>query len=183
MAVPQAAFTSAQPVARAAVAVTPQQIASASVNKSAAVAPTRQSVLGAHASTANHVPAPPAATMNRQVVANHTPPPPPLPSHKDNRLSPLIPDSPCRGRSCRRCVHRLRRLRVPMSNRRLPASQPRQSRPVRQIRWAPAECQSPAATHSTACESAECSSPRQPVPQLPANQPNRPPTQPAPTSV
>jgi len=39
MAVPQAAFTSAQPVARAAVAVTPQQIASASVNKSAAVAP------------------------------------------------------------------------------------------------------------------------------------------------
>jgi hypothetical protein len=77
-AVPQNTFAGAQPVARAAVKVTPQQIASAPVSGRVAVAPTRQAVLGAHASTAGHVAAPPAAVMNRQVVAKKTPPPPPV---------------------------------------------------------------------------------------------------------
>src|SRR4029077_7593960 len=76
-AVPQAAFASAQPVAKAAVRVTPQQLASASVNRSAAVAPTRNGVMGAHANTAGHVAAPPQAVASRQVVAKAAPPPPP----------------------------------------------------------------------------------------------------------
>lgn len=42
MAVPQTAFTSAQPVARAAVVVSPQQLANASVSARVAVVPTRQ---------------------------------------------------------------------------------------------------------------------------------------------
>ncbi len=76
-AVPQAAFAGAQPVARAAVKLTPQQVASAPVSARVAVNPTRESVLGAKASTANHVTAPPAAVRSRQVVAKKTPPPPP----------------------------------------------------------------------------------------------------------
>jgi hypothetical protein len=78
-AVPQRAFASAQPVAKAAVAVSPQQIAAAPLSGRVAVAPTPQAVLGAKAATANHVTAPPAAIRNRQVVAKATPPPPPVP--------------------------------------------------------------------------------------------------------
>jgi hypothetical protein len=78
-AVPQNAFASAQPVAKAAVKLTPQQIAAAPVSGRVAVAPTPQAVLGAKAATANHVTAPPAAIRNRQVVAKATPPPPPVP--------------------------------------------------------------------------------------------------------
>ena len=61
MVVPQHAFTSAQPVAKARVQVTAQQIASAPMSGRVAVAPTRESVLGAKAATAGHVTAPPAA--------------------------------------------------------------------------------------------------------------------------
>src|SRR6202042_492271 len=50
-AVPQQAFTSGQPVARAAVAVNAREIASAPVNARGAVAPTANSVFGSHAST------------------------------------------------------------------------------------------------------------------------------------
>jgi hypothetical protein len=79
MAVPQNTFASAQPVAKAAVQVNQQQIASASLSGRVAVAPTKEAVLGARASTAGHVTAPPAAVANRQVVAKRTPPPPPVP--------------------------------------------------------------------------------------------------------
>jgi hypothetical protein len=78
-AVPQQAFTSGQPVAKAAVAVSATQIASAPVNARAAVAPTANSVLGPHASTANHVKAPPAAVASRPIVAKAKVPPPPVP--------------------------------------------------------------------------------------------------------
>ena len=77
-AVPQRTFTGAQPVARAAVRVDEREIARASVSSRVAVAPTRDSVLGARASTANRVAAPPAAVANRQVIAKKTPPPPPV---------------------------------------------------------------------------------------------------------
>jgi uncharacterized protein DUF6600 len=76
-AVPQGAFAGAQPVARAAVKVTPQQIAAAPVSARVAVNPTREAVLGAKASSAGHVTAPPAAVANRQVIAKKTPPPAP----------------------------------------------------------------------------------------------------------
>src|SRR5499427_265822 len=76
-AVPQQSFASAQPVARAAVAVNPRQFANAPVMTRAAVAPAPQAVLGAHANTAGHVAAPPAAIANRAIIARTAPPPPP----------------------------------------------------------------------------------------------------------
>jgi hypothetical protein len=78
-AVPQRAFSSGQPVARAAVAVNARDIASAPVNARATVAPTSNSVLGVHAGTANRVAAPPAAVASRAVVAKAKAPPPPVP--------------------------------------------------------------------------------------------------------
>ena len=83
--VPQRAFASAQPVARAAVAVNAQQLASAPVSARVAVVPTQQAVLGAKVSTAGHVTAPPAAVMNRPVIAKKTPPPPPVPFAKQQQ--------------------------------------------------------------------------------------------------
>ncbi|MGB6988567.1 MAG: DUF6600 domain-containing protein, partial [Candidatus Sulfotelmatobacter sp.] len=79
MVVPQQAFVSAQPVARASVTVSARDIAAMPVNARASVAPTRASVLGAKAATAGRVAAPSAAIANRQVVAKKTPPPPPVP--------------------------------------------------------------------------------------------------------
>lgn len=93
-AVPQNAFASAQPVARVAVKVTPQQIAAASVSGRVAVVPTRQAVLGAHAATANHVAAPPVAVMHRAVVAKATPPPPPVPFAKKQQALAAHPGQP-----------------------------------------------------------------------------------------
>ncbi|HEV2399868.1 MAG TPA: DUF6600 domain-containing protein [Candidatus Sulfotelmatobacter sp.] len=76
-AMPQHAFASAQPVARNAVQVNPRQFRDAPVVSRAAVRPAPQAVLGAHANTAGHVAAPPAAVANRQVIAKTAPPPPP----------------------------------------------------------------------------------------------------------
>lgn len=76
-AVPQHAFASAQPVAKAAVAVNPRQLANVPVSSRAAVPPAPQAVLGVHASTAGRVAAPPAAVASRQVIARTAPPPPP----------------------------------------------------------------------------------------------------------
>ena len=92
--VPQRAFASAQPVARAAVAVNAREIAAAPVSARVAVAPTRESVLGAKAATANHVTAPPAAVMNRQVIAKRTPPPPPVPFAKQQQALAAHPGEP-----------------------------------------------------------------------------------------
>src|ERR1700728_946641 len=78
-AVPQQAFASGQPVARAAVAVNAREIASAPVNARAVVAPTANSVFGSHASTANHVKAPPAPVASRAIVAKAKVPAPPVP--------------------------------------------------------------------------------------------------------
>ncbi len=94
MVVPQHAFTSAQPVAQARVAVNAQQIAAAPVSARVAVAPTRESVLGAKAATAGHVTAPPAAVANRQVVAKKTPPPPPVPFAKQQQALAAHPGQP-----------------------------------------------------------------------------------------
>jgi hypothetical protein len=92
--VPQRAFASAQPVARTAVAVNARQIAAAPLTTRAAVAPTRESVLGAKAATANHVTAPPPAVMNRQVIAKTTPPPPPVPFAKQQQALAAHPGQP-----------------------------------------------------------------------------------------
>ena len=92
-AVPQRAFVGAQPVARAAVRMDARQMASAPVTR-VALAPSRESVLGARANTANHVTAPPAAVANRQVIAKNTPPPPPVPFAKQQQMMAAHPGVP-----------------------------------------------------------------------------------------
>ncbi len=94
MVVPQHAFVSAQPVAKVAVAVSAQQIAAAPMSARVAVAPTRESVLGAKAATAGRVAAPPAAVASRQVVAKKTPPPPPVPFAKQQQALAAHPGQP-----------------------------------------------------------------------------------------
>ena len=93
-AVPQRAFASAQPVARSAVKMDARAIASAPVTPRVAVNPTRESVLGARASTANHVTAPPPAVMNRQVIAKKAPPPPPAPFAERQQAMAAHPGQP-----------------------------------------------------------------------------------------
>jgi len=97
-AVPQRTFASAQPVAKAAVRVDARDIASAPVTARVAVAPTRESVLGARAATANHVTAPPQAVMNRQVIAKKAPPPPPVPFAKQQQALAAHPGQPLERR-------------------------------------------------------------------------------------
>jgi hypothetical protein len=94
MVVPQQAFVSAQPVAKASVTVSAQQIASAPLSGRVAVAPTRESVMGVRAATAGRVAAPPAAVANRQVVAKKTPPPPPVPFAKQQQALAAHPGQP-----------------------------------------------------------------------------------------
>jgi len=77
-AVPQQAFAGGQPVARAAVVVSRQQIVAAPVSARVAVAPVQTAVLGVRANAAVHVAAPPAAVLSRPVIAKTTPPPAPV---------------------------------------------------------------------------------------------------------
>ena len=93
-AVPQAAFVGSQTVAKSAVAVNAQQIAAAPVSSRAVVAPTNNSVLGASASSANHVAEPPAAIANRTVVAKAPPPPPPIPFARQQQALAVHPGQP-----------------------------------------------------------------------------------------
>src|SRR5271166_5122350 len=97
-AVPQNAFRSSAPVARAAVPVNEKQIASAPVVSRALVAPTRDSVLGTSAPTANRVAQPPAAVVNRPVVAKATPPAPPVPFAKQQQELAKHPGQPLAAR-------------------------------------------------------------------------------------
>jgi hypothetical protein len=93
-AVPQNAFASAQPVAKAAVVLNPQQIAAAPVISRAAVAPTRTSVLGGSGASAARVAQPPAAIANRPVVAKTPPPPPPVAFAKQQQALAAHPGQP-----------------------------------------------------------------------------------------
>lgn len=92
-AVPTNAFTSAQPVATSAVKVNPNQIANAPVMTRAAVAPTQNSVLGPAARTPVRA-LPPAAVMNRPVVAKTAPPPPPVSFAKQQSALAAHPGQP-----------------------------------------------------------------------------------------
>jgi hypothetical protein len=94
MVVPQHAFVSAQPVAKVRVAVSAQQIAAAPMSARVAVAPTRESVLGAKSATAGRVAAPPAAVASRQVIAKRTPPPPPVAFAKQQQALAAHPGQP-----------------------------------------------------------------------------------------
>jgi hypothetical protein len=157
MAVPQRSFASAQPVARAAVAVSPRQIAAAPVSARVAVVPTRESVLGANAATANHVTAPPAAIRNRQVVAKATPPPPPVPFAKQQQALVAHPGQPLAKRE-------LQNLRPAGAAARPMVKQAPPGKPATPAMGRPAQ---PANQPSAA-------KPGQPIPKPPANPPNRP---------
>jgi hypothetical protein len=165
MVVPQRAFASAQPVARASVTVNAQQLASAPVSARVAVVPTQQAVLGAKASTAGHVSAPPAGVMNRQVIAKKTPPPPPVPFAKQQQALAAHPGQPVAPRE-------LQSLRPTGAAARPMVKQAPPGKPATPTTGHPAN--QPSAAR-----------PGQPAPP-PANQPanqqmNRPPTQPAPS--
>ena len=162
MVVPQRTFAGAQPVAHAAVAVSAQQISSVSVNARVAVAPTRESVLGAKASTAGHVTAPPAAVMNRQVIAKKTPPPPPVPFATQQQALAAHPGQPVAPREMQSLRPTGTAAAHPM---------------VKQA--PPGKPATPTTGHPG--NQPNASRPGQPTPP-PANQPvNRPPNQPAPS--
>ena len=93
-AVPQNAFRSSAPVARAAVQMNEKQIAAVPVVARAAVAPTRESVLGNPNPSATRMAQPPAAVVNRPVVAKATPPPPPVPFAKQQQELAKHPGQP-----------------------------------------------------------------------------------------
>jgi hypothetical protein len=92
-AVPQASFASSRPVQAAAVPVQAQAIRSAQVVTTAAVAPTRQSVVGSAAPSVK-VAQPPAAIQSRAVVAKATPPPPPVPFAQKQQALAANPGRP-----------------------------------------------------------------------------------------
>ena len=102
IAVPQQAFASAQPVRRESVSMDARQIARAPVSARVAVAPTRESVLGARFASANRVTAPPPAVLNRQVIAKRTPPPPPVPFANQQQALAAHPGQPLARSEVRR---------------------------------------------------------------------------------
>jgi len=156
MVVPQRAFAGAQPVAHAAVAVNAQQIASASVNARVAVTPTRESMLGAKASTAGHVTAPPAAVMNRQVIAKRTPPPPPVPFAKQQQALAAHPGQPV-GRQELQSLRPAGTAAARPMVKQAPPGKP--ATPTTGPSWQPAEYCPPRTAHSAA---------RQPASESPA---------------
>jgi hypothetical protein len=163
MVVPQQAFVSAQPVARASVTVSAQQIATMSVSARASVAPTQASVLGARAATAGRVAAPPAAIASRQVVAKKTPPPPPVPFAKQQQALAAHPGQPL-ARS------EVQTLRPAASAAARPA-----------VKVAPVGKPATPNVGHPAANVPNAARPGQPA--APANQPvNRPASQPAPTA-
>ena len=93
VAVPREAFVGARPVAQAAVMVRPDVMARAQVVRTAAVAPTREAVLG-HPTVVASTARPPAAVFARPVVAKTTPPPAPVPFAQKQQLLQQNPGRP-----------------------------------------------------------------------------------------
>ena len=119
-AVPQNAFASARPVQSVAVRVDARAIQPGQIVNTAAVAPSRQSVLGNSAPARASVKQPPAAIQNRPVVAKATPPPAAVPFAQRQQALSASPGRPLDQTQ----VQRLR------------AAQPAPARPM--IRQAPA---------------------------------------------
>ena len=167
--VSQQAFTSAQPVGRAAVKVDEQRIAAAPVGRTAAATPTRNAVFGT--SGAESASRPPAAVAGRSVVAKSPPPPPPVPFAIQQRALEAHPGQPL-------ARHEVESVRPPATAeplvRQAPpgrpavarderaAKQPGPSKPAEQVAQPPA----PKAEERTA---------KQPGPSKPAEQVAQPP--------
>jgi hypothetical protein len=177
-AVPQRAFASAQPVGRTAVAMNARQIAHAPVSARVAVAPTRDSVLGAKFATANRVTAPPHAVMNRQVIAKRTPPPPPVPFAKQQQALAAHPGQPLARSEVRKLRPAAAEASHPMVKQALPGKPATANvgRPGNQ--QAPNE--RPGAANPAQPNRPPTAQPNQPTPSQPTNRPetNRPPAAP-----
>jgi hypothetical protein len=93
-AVSRTTFVNAQPVGKSVVVVNQQEIASAPINRRAEVAPTRNSVLGPSAASGQRASQPPAAVVNRVVVAKTAPPPAPVPFEKQQAKLAAQPGQP-----------------------------------------------------------------------------------------
>lgn len=121
-AVPQQAFAGGQPVAKAAVPVTRQQLAAAPVTARVAVAPAHSAVVGVQSNAAVPVAAPPAAVVNRPAIATSTPPPAPIPFAAKQQALEAHPGQP---------ITRQEMQRIRPAN--LPAAQPlvRQAPPAK----------------------------------------------------
>ena len=138
-AVPQRTFASAQPVGKSRVQVNAQQVSAAPASARVQVAPTRESVLGSRANTANRVTAPPAAVANRKVIAKNTPPPPPVPFAKQQQALQQHPGQPWQNAKCRRCVQLRPPKRTLWSSWRLRENRPHLIKGILEIsRTAPA---------------------------------------------
>jgi len=92
-AVPQSTFARGGRVSQNARFVPPAQVASVQVMAAPAVAPQRESVLGARADTASRAPRPPANVLTRPVVARTAPPPAAIPF---DRQQPALAQNPGR---------------------------------------------------------------------------------------
>jgi hypothetical protein len=209
MVVPQHAFVSAQPVAKVAVAVSAREIAAAPMNARVAVAPTRESVLGAKAATAGRVAAPPAAVASRQVVAKKTPPPPPVPFAKQQQALAAHPGQalaksevqtlrPAATAAARPMVKVAPPAKPATPNvghpANLPGGQPTGARPgqpasaqpanqpMNRPSGQPAPAERPAAAAPAQPNRAPATQPSQPAPAQPSNRPamNEPNSRPAP---
>lgn len=93
-AVPQRAFASAQPVAKAAVPVNNHVFATAPIVTRAAVSPAREAVVGPRPGLLTHVATPPQAVASRPVIAKIAPPPPPAPFAARQQLLAQHPGQP-----------------------------------------------------------------------------------------
>jgi len=91
MAVPQNAMGNGRPVAQSAVSIPANQMASAQVQQGPGVAPQRAAVMGGRTAVNT---APPAAVMNRSVVARATPPPAAVPFAQQQSALQANPGQP-----------------------------------------------------------------------------------------
>jgi hypothetical protein len=154
MAVQQTAFASARPVQSAAIVVRPEALRSAAVVATAAVPPTRASVVKAAAPGARVV-QPPAALQSRAVIAKRTPPPPLVPFAQKQQALAANGGRPLD-------TNQVQQIRQ---------SQPAAARPaVRQVE---------ARTPAPRAPAAQANVPNQPAPQ----RPQAPPSAPAPSAL
>jgi Family of unknown function (DUF6600)/FecR protein len=174
-AVPQQAFSSGQPVARAAVAVNAREIAAAPVNARAVVAPTSNSVMGIRANTAIRVAAPPAAVAHRAVVAKAAVPPPPVPFAVQQQALAAHPGQPV----ARQEMQRLRPANVPVAQplvRQAPPGKPQtppptMARPANQPVNTPVNQPMSRPSTPPAAYERPAATPAQPARPVPNNQP------------
>lgn len=92
--VPQHAFASAEPVAKAAVPVNSHVFSTAPVVTRAAVPPAREAVVGPRPGLMTHIATPPQAVASRPVIAKVAPPPPPAPFAARQQILAQHPGQP-----------------------------------------------------------------------------------------